>query len=524
MSPPLIPLNLNVFLIVEGLSDHSSILSIDPSELLRHQLDYDGEAFGSLYLRPQKKKTPRWTALFAPAAGTDVEQTIATATASALWILARHGRTFAMSFGYGRGLLDMSVVEERFGLITTLNSIHSDTVRSIDRKVVGSNSRQVREQASRGTETRFFGLNVEQDLLRSVTGESRIPELGSRLTGKAALSAALKTNLASIDDFLEVALSQYEKLDYRTEFSWVDNMREVTSPGLRGVLDEGLVSAIRDGPDSATMWLAVPEIVDWNRIAGFRFSPRDDAEQFDDLHFSNFLDSLRDPASLSLSTLRSRKIYCLDRESESVGLTWPVYRCIAYEASVSGQTYVLNEGKWYEIEPSFVAEVSDFVDSLEPSKIQFPGYSHSGEAAYNKALCESVDDLFLMDQKNIVHGGGGSRIEFCDALSASGSLVHVKRYSGSATLSHLFAQGAVSAELFLLDRSFRKKVRERLPESHAFDPDAAPQPEEYEVAYAIISKSSRPLHLPFFSRVNLRNAARRLRGFGFRVSVTKVQA
>lgn len=524
MSSPLVPLNLNVFLINEEVTEHSSILGVDQSKLQCHELDYDGESLGSLYLRPQKKKTPRWTALFSPAAGTDVETLIATVSASALWILQRHGRIFAMSFGYGRGLLDMSVVDERFGLITTLNSIHSDTIRSIDRKVVGSNSRQVREQASRGTETRFFGLNVEQDLLRSVTGESRVPALGSRLTGKAALSAAVKINLASIDTFLEAALTQYKKNDYKSEFSWVDNMREVASPAVRKALDDSLVLAIREGPDSDNLWLAVPELVDWNRVGGFRYSPSDDADQFEDLHFESFLDSLRSRSTVSLSTLKSRKAYCVDRETEAVSLTWPVYRCIAYEVSVDEQTYVLNEGKWYEVEPDFVSEVSTYVNALQPSSIAFPGYSHSGEAAYNEALCEAIDGLHLMDQKNIVHGGGGSRIEFCDAFSSAGTLIHVKRYSGSATLSHLFAQGAVSAELFLLDGDFRKKVCDRLPASHALDPGLTPQAGKYEVAYGIISKSSKPLNLPFFSRVNLRNAARRLQGFGFSVSVTKIQA
>lgn len=101
----------------------------------------------------------------------------------------------------------------------------------------------------------------------------------------------------------------------------------------------------------------------------------------------------------------------------------------------------------------------------------------------------------------------------------------MKRYRGSATLSHLFSQGLVSAELFCSVREFREAVNEFLPEGYRL-PDVARRPnsEEFEVVFAIISKSRNPLKLPFFSRVNLKNAVQRLRAFGYRASVAKIQA
>ena len=45
---------------------------------------------------------------------------------------------------------------------------------------------------------------------------------------------------------------------------------------------------------------------------------------------------------------------------------------------------------------------------------------------------------------------------------------------------------------------------------------------QYEVVYGIISRSEKPLDVPFFSKVTVRAAARRLRSFGYKVSKLKI--
>jgi uncharacterized protein (TIGR04141 family) len=56
-------------------------------------------------------------------------------------------------------------------------------------------------------------------------------------------------------------------------------------------------------------------------------------------------------------------------------------------------------------------------------------------------------------------------------------------------------------------------------------PGDAIEPGEYEVAFVVITRSDRPtpLTLPFFSLVSLRNAARALKGQGFRVTIKAVK-
>jgi uncharacterized protein (TIGR04141 family) len=44
-----------------------------------------------------------------------------------------------------------------------------------------------------------------------------------------------------------------------------------------------------------------------------------------------------------------------------------------------------------------------------------------------------------------------------------------------------------------------------------------------ELVFAIISKSTNPLEIPFFSKVSLKNARRRLQGYGYKVTKKKIQ-
>jgi len=59
---------------------------------------------------------------------------------------------------------------------------------------------------------------------------------------------------------------------------------------------------------------------------------------------------------------------------------------------------------------------------------------------------------------------GLTKVEFCDLFGLNKEIVHIKRYTGSSELSHLFQQGVVSAELFLHEPEFRKLVNDKLSE------------------------------------------------------------
>ena len=82
-----------------------------------------------------------------------------------------------------------------------------------------------------------------------------------------------------------------------------------------------------------------------------------------------------------------------------------------------------------------------------------------------------------------------------------------------------------SNEPTLRNQGWRTRVNDQLPERLKFDTiERRPGQDEFEVVFGVISRSPRTLVLPFFSRVNLKNASHYLIAFGFKVALTKIQS
>ena len=124
--------------------------------------------------------------------------------------------------------------------------------------------------------------------------------------------------------------------------------------------------------------------------------------------------------------------------------------------------------------------------------------------------------------------GSPRKIEACDIFTKQKQFIHVKNKGQSAQLSHLFAQGKVSAECFSSDESFRKQIADIAVEKfgiETFDFSIKPSSNEYEVVYAIIDDKDSDINakLPFFSKVNLMLTAQELERMHFKYSVCLIK-
>lgn len=277
--------------------------------------------------------------------------------------------------------------------------------------------------------------------------------------------------------------------------------------------------------------MAIPEIIDWADVSGFSYKENiRNISLKDDINLPDFIYSLSEENrnNLSLDILNRKKIFCFNVQSEQIKYKWSAFNCLYCEIEniTDEKTYLLNNGKWYEVENDFSRQVDTDYLMLRDQELSFtlPSYNHNDENDYNKKIAENNNQVCCMDCNNISFGGGYSKIEFCDLLTNDKKIIHVKKYGASSVLSHLFSQGIVSGELFMADKDFRKKVNDKLPESHKIDEiEDRPIASDYEVIFAIISSHEGSLNIPFFSKVNLRSAKRRLEAFGYKVSLQKIK-
>lgn len=491
----------------------------------------DGRFF---YIKPQNA-VPAWVGFVQPIL-TDSLGGLSTSSASALLLLHTSGRMFALTFGYGRTLLNLSKIEYQFGLRVALNLIDPRQIRSLDTKTFEDVVVSTTTQASKSAELPTFNVDVSTDILRAVTGEPQDQSLTKRLAGADSLVMGTKSSAADLPRICDDLLKAFSADDYKTEFGWIDQLSLVRDPSIIQSLNELLIDQLCSRETGSTH-LAMPETIEWGDIDGFKIGGTSGCV-YDDLDLDEYLDCLGEDCRLiSLAKLKSRTVSVRFGRSGNFDKRWSLYQCIVTEQRVDDRLHVLIEGRWFAVSSTLVEEVDMFANNLVDSHLDLPpAYRGEAEADYNARFASSSPDhLFKFDARIKRPGGASSGIEFCDVFSTEGDLIHIKRKSRSATLSHLFAQGSVSATTFVNDGVFRSQLREVIeseipPESRADWLRLVPSSDElvnrsqYSVVFAVIANSTRKGRdwLPFFSKLNLMQQGRQLSSMGFTVAIARI--
>jgi len=497
---------------------------VDPANIVRPGADHHSITFvgtrAEFYVKVGDPHPPPWVSFFRNI-GLDLTAVQVMST-SAVLVVPASRRLFAITFGFGRLLLQPGVADDRFGLRVTLNAVNHTQIRSVDRLTLDSPAPHSQIQASRAANIGDFGINIDQDLLRAVMGNPRDEALGKRLTGKDALRTTGPFTILDLPAILRRFLAESRKTEYRDHFPWVDNVQEVKSPTVREALDEILVDRLRSD-DIDGIWLAVPERVDWQTIEGFAYSSAPSADRHADLHLRTFLSTFRDPAALTVDSLKHRRVYVISSENDATIEEWPAYQCLYAELTHAGAQYLLNSGMWYNVDATFRDRIERTFQRVPQRSVDLPtAQTNEAEPEYNRRAAR-MNGFALMDQRLIRYPDRNNPIEFCDLYTDTQELIHVKHYGGSSTLSHHFAQGVTSGTLFAQDPGFRRAVNARLPASHQIQRPANPLTRgAYTITYAIISGSAKPLNIPFFSKVTLSHATKVLNGLGYTTQLAKI--
>jgi uncharacterized protein (TIGR04141 family) len=466
---------------------------------------------------------------------------------------------FAFTFGGGRYLLKPKVYEIDYGLRVALNVIYDyprkdakpNRLRSVSSKTIAANTIRTRKQVDRQVAFEVFGVDTWQDTLTAVTGTSTKDKgLWCRpLSGSECLSTTPNIEFIKLGHYCHQIIEAYKKKTYEDDFGWIKNRRPVKGVGLLNALKAKLAKSIKAGSDKIA--LAIPEMMEFADV-GYFYLSFNDKDRFWDLGGVS-LKEKSEAAGINKNDWDKKNLekgwrlvikdaYSNDEKG------WPLLDCLSGEVKLGGKTYILSEGEFYEVDKDFLKRLNLFIKSVPDTTVKLPACPAGlKEEEYNKYAAKKKGYLLLMDQKNVRIPGRTTAVEVCDLLTNDHCFVHVKRKLESSMLSHLFAQGYTSAELFSDSPEYRERALNRVKKQEIektkpkpkkamgphpyvddfatwfseFDPGSTERM-KYEVSYAIIADwkgKSFVDALPFFSKITLRKYARELMARGYRVTV-----
>ena len=518
--------DLTFYLVKDDVMSFDAVLP--PAEdTLRIEL---GEAtnspFDGLLVIRQSRTSHPWWATWLRESVSDVPDLLNSSNSAAI-ILHASERIFVVTFDYGRSLMSLDCFERDFGLRVALNIIEPTSLRSIDARTFEQLTLTTRSQTSRTTSLDSFRIRQAEDILKGVTGTPQDTIFGSRITGADAAKLTHVPDLTGLHEKCVKLLLAYESHSYKHEFGFIDDLRTVRDPTRIEHLNECLIGRLSDN-DLGTIHMAPPEVTDVQDIDQFVFSDFED-ETLVDLDIDTYCTRVLEHGhEITLHRLRKGKVGVTYRGGSDVNYLWSTFDCVVAEIREGNRLFVLSGGTWYQIEGVFAERVAQAAERRSRPRDGLPSADpDESEAAYNERAAND-DGITLLDGFLIRGEGARSPIEFCDLLDKNRRIVHVKRRARSSTLSHLFSQGAVSAEAFLRDVTFRRALLDRLSrnghdEVIGLISEEQPDARNWEIVYAIIgTDGGGPRELPFFSQLNFMIAAERLENSQFRVSLQQI--
>ena len=516
--------DLTLYLLKGQIGDFTDALS-DPDSLQVFPLAPDFPYSGVIYVRDARRNTPWWLR-FLRDTGVEIGDMFNANTAAVLF-LEIDNRRFALTFGYGRNLLALDSVERDFGLRVALNAVDPESLRSVDARTFEELTVTKRTQASRSTTFETFGLNVSQEILQAVTGRPRDPGLGHRITGADAAKLTYVPIIRELGAKCRQLLGAYRGETYKERFAFIDHLREIRDSALITRLNDNLVEKLRRR-DVQKIHLAPPDVSDWAEIDSFVFDHQE-AEPSADLDVQNYLNTVDGLQELTIDRMKRQKVGVIFGSAAEPHYRWTLFDTVVCETREAGVLYVLTGGSWFRVDADFANQVAaDVIQRASEATFLPPAAATEQEAHYNERAASDAS-VFLFDQKLVRPMGANSDVEFCDLLTSDRKLIHVKRNTRSSTLSHLFGQGVISAEVFYSDSEFRRRLRDKAGSeisaaARELLPTERPNPSEWEVVYAVIAdaRTEWPASLPFFSQLNFRNSADRLSRLGFNVSIARI--
>jgi uncharacterized protein (TIGR04141 family) len=462
-----------------------------------------------LYLLDQKAYSPWWRDYWG------IDKNIKQSLQGAIVFIPVNGRFFALTFGHTYHYLKEYSYEYDFGLKITLNSLDPNKLKSTD-ILYPENSQRQRIQSPIESDITFFNFDHDSSVISRLTGnvKDEYKDVFSNTTGASGLAVAIKKNPEEISGFLSQILIIYNKTDYKKTFPDIHNVVPLHDPIIIDKLNLKLIDAFIN--KSKTLVLSIPDVVDYNTNLNIYFSGAGRKQQkvYSDVYIDYYRDYLSDNSkkNITIQDIQKHSMnLCNDDGYSFQG--YSVFKSLLFDCEISGNSYHLCEGNWYQVDDDYLKSLNKFLDPYFYEDDHLIEYDHDSEDVFNKENAKKNKNIICLDRENIAPKNQ-TAVEPCDLYRLEREraiFYHVKLSTRSSTLSHLFNQGLVSIELLRTEAESKNKLKElithKVDERHIEKYLNPINNDKIGVVYAIIThkdNENKARNLPLFSRISLK--------------------
>ncbi|WP_420125509.1 DUF6119 family protein [Longimicrobium sp.] len=512
-----------------------------------------------VYLQRNKRGVPAWIAFFDAhcdfraafprAAAEDWDGDFLANQYNSLVVIFRVShpqlgeRFLALTQGMGHLAVDHSRVEDDFGLTVSLNSINPDKVRGVDARDLGTRTQQKRLRTNFEGEVWELDFDPELEVVGGMVGVPSETDFADQISGSESVALFRQIQWHQFEALCSLLLEKYSSREYESRFKFAANKRRLRNKKIISILEDHLRDALRDRRGDRLSMILPMDLAEHVVETELHIPTRGRRVQLAPFGVGTLFNVLDEAQVLDVEP-KNLTLYHYDadgalRDRKSL-FKHLVFEIRLLDPNGRQRYFVLSDGGWYEVAHGHVAKIRQRIAAIPvlenwavlPPMNWLPStsgasatYRREREDEYN-ARVSTAHGLVLFDKvlfrQNL---GGNSRIEVCDLLGPDGRFYCVKKYEGSSDLSHLYAQGLVSAELLVDVPEYRQFVLDKI--NGVFQPSFTAQTARLaglKVVYAIACPTDFriPEDLPFFAQASLASHARKLVRCGFDVELARI--
>lgn len=540
-------MKLSIYLLKSTVSDFSQ--SLKPESPTRHYQSIRGthvaEGFEyEVYLVASEPKQPKWVRFIQDHVDYSTIVDLLNISHSMLILIKVQTidglRFFAISGTHGYHIINKNYIEPNFGLRTTLNTVDHNKLKLLDTRSIGVQTKQKREATNIDAGIGDFAFEFDTEILRIVQGACVDDSIGSRIGGSDSLQLTTPITFSSLGRLCRDVYSKYKLETYKEHFEFIDYIEFEKDTSIISILDQQLADAINDKQSDLKISMACPDLIEYElasiyKIRGFGRVGEMEAVNLTDTY--DFIGS----NSISIAQLKNSIFFVGVDDSDQERACTPedcLYAFMTFEGEINGDKYVLSNKNWYKIDSSYLSRIERelshrVIECITPRlKNWLATANRNGDREYNEGKYNdqyrTEPEFLYLDKECFTfgRGHGRSKIEVADLYHhQTKKLFCIKKLTSSSTLSHLFSQATVSAELFREMEEYKQRFLEVANARWAGVTIDNCVFDELIFVYAIATDRNGNLIelLPIFSKINLLKHMKILQKMKFDVEIAQIQ-